>query len=397
MAPGRAPVWAQSAGPPPLRLDGVKPVGPRTSATERWGTYEINLSNLTDVDRLAAVVLFFEGRPEVQYARDLWVPARSACASWMLVGPAVSQHHPNASDIQVLLYDLTGGGQRLLLPPGEERVRSRPVFFQKHEPYTVVLADDPPEIRAFGQLPLLEPSDDSVQLARVMRQMNSFSESVHVVTSDFLPPTAEAFDGVDHFVMASNRMEDNPAQMRALRQWLGLGGRVLVLLDHVRPEGLAAILGDAPDFQVVDRVALTDFQFEGVAADGRPKPATAQRHDYPVELVRVLLPAGEKATQTVNGWPAWFVRRVGRGKVVFLALGARAWFRPRTRRDPASPYTSFPKLPVATAPLDAVATELCAPDNDVFHGDALRPLLAEEIGYSVIGRGTVAVVFGARC
>jgi hypothetical protein len=395
MFPG-APAWAQPAGPPPLRLDGIKPAGLRMSATERWGAYEIDLSNLTDVDRLARVVMFFEGRSEVQYARDTWVPARSTCSSRMLVGPAVSQEHANRSDIQVLLYDLTGGDERLVLPPGEERVRSRPVFFQKHEPYTVVLADDPPESPAFGQLPVPEsPSDEAVHLARVLRQASSFSEFVHIVNSDSLPPTAEAFDGVDHLVVASDRIGRDPAGIRALRQWLGQGGRALVLLDRVRPETLAALLGNASDFQVVDRVALTDFRFDSVATGGWAPPPAAQRLDQPVEFVRVLLPADERTTKTVNGWPAWFVRRVGRGKVVFLALGARAWFRPRTRRDPVSPYTAYPGLPVAAEPLSAVATELCVPDDDLFRGASLRPLLTEEIGYAVVGRGTVALVFGA--
>ena len=221
-----------------------------------------------------------------------------------------------------MLYDLTGGDERLVLPPGEERVRSRPVFFQKHEPYTVVLADDPPESPAFGQLPVPEsPSDEAVHLARLLRQASSFSEFVHIVSSDSLPPTAEAFDGVDHLVVASDRIGRDPAGIRALRQWLGQGGRALVLLDRVRPETLAALLGNASDFQVVDRVALTDFRFDSVATGGRAPPLAAQRLDQPVEFVRVLLPADERPTKTVNGWPAWFVRRVGRGKVVFLRAG----------------------------------------------------------------------------
>ena len=71
------------------------------------------------------------------------------------------------------------------------------------------------------------------------------------------PPLPEAFDGIDHLVLASNRLADDPVGVRAVRQWLMRGGRLWVLLDRVDPDVLAPLLGDALDFQVVDRVSLT--------------------------------------------------------------------------------------------------------------------------------------------
>ena len=65
--------------------------------------------------------------------------------------------------------------------------------------------------------------------------------------------------------------------------------------------------------QVVDRVSLTQFAV-------LPEPP-GEPHDRPVEFVRVLLPARERVAHTIDGWPAWFTRRVGRGKVVFSTLG----------------------------------------------------------------------------
>jgi hypothetical protein len=388
------PAYAQAPGPPPLRLEGVTPGGLRVSATERWGTFEFELANLSDVDRLARLVVLYEGRPDVQYSRDLWTPAHSTVSSWMLVGPAVSQQRSNASDLQVLLYDLTDGDERLLLPPGEERIRSRPVFFQKHEPYTLVLADDPPGRPPFGQLPRPESVSDSiVHLARAFRQTSSLSELVHIARPGDLPPTPEAFEGIDHFIIASNRIARDIVGLRALRQWLERGGRVIVMLDQVEPETLATLLGAAPDFQIVDRVHLTDCQIETRPAEGRAPPPLVQRYDPPVDFVRVLLPSHERAMHTINGWPAWFVRRVGRGKVVFATLGVRAWYRPRTRTDPPSPFASYPSLPIATEPLNAVATAMLPTDDDLFPLESLRPLVVADIGYAVLGRGTVALVF----
>jgi hypothetical protein len=397
-----APAAAQAPAPPPLRLDGMAPGGLRVSATETWGVFQFDVTNLTDVDRLARLVVFFDGRPEEQYSRDLWAPAHAAVSSWMPVGPAVPSSRPNASDIQVLLYDLTDGQERLVLPPGEERVRSRPVYFQKREPYTVVLADDPlygawsgDHALPWGQLPQpVSEAEEAVYLARVLRQANSLSEFVHVVAPDALPPTAEAFDGVDYLIVASDGIARDPAGVRALREWIEGGGHALVMLDRVRPETLTALLGAAVDFQVVDRVHLTEVKVETRPAEGRTPEPWAERYDRPVDFVRVLLPPPERATHTVNGWPAWFLRRVGRGKVLFTTLGPRAWYRPRKQNDPRSPYPSYPDLPVGTPPLNDAATELL-PDNDLFHLDSLRALASDEIGYSVVSRGTVALIFSA--
>jgi hypothetical protein len=391
------PASAQDRAPATLRLDGVGPAGVRDSATDSWQTFEFDLTNLTDAERAARVVLLFEGRPGEQYARDVWVPARSTVRSWMLVGPAVAQHAA-ASDIEVLLYDRTDGTDRLVLPPEQERVRSRPVFYKPRVPYTAVLLDDdPPEEDAAGRLPWPDSaSTEALRLVRTFRQAGNPAESVRVVRAGALPPVAEAFDPIDQFVLASERIRDDPAGLRALRQWLERGGRVWVMLDRVGPEAVAALLGDAPDFRVVDRVGLTDFRVETRPGGRFTPPPLAERHERPVDFVRVLLPPGERAPHTVNGWPAWFTRPVGRGKVVFTALGPRAWYRDRKPpADPPSPDPTDPSLPVAADPLGDLAAELRPPEEDPIPADAFRPMLAEEIGYSVVGRGAVALVFGA--
>jgi hypothetical protein len=50
---------------------------------------------------------------------------------------------------------------------------------------------------------------------------------------------------------------------------------------------------------------------------------------------------------------------------------------------------------VATEPLEIVADELRPPEEEPFPVEAFRPLLADEIGYSVVGRGAVVLVCGA--
>src|SRR5205807_286198 len=71
------PASAQDREPPALRLAGLVPGGVRNSLTESWGTFDFSLTNLTNTDRQSRVLLFYEGQPDVQYGRDVWVPARS--------------------------------------------------------------------------------------------------------------------------------------------------------------------------------------------------------------------------------------------------------------------------------------------------------------------------------
>jgi hypothetical protein len=374
------------------------PGGARNSATESWGAFDFNLTNLTDADRTARVLVSYDGQPDVQYGRDVWVPARSALSTWALVGPAPAQPWENRRDVQFLLYDRTDGKDVYLAPPGQERVPSRGVFYRKREPFTAVLLDEhAPDAGYFGELPQPEPeADEVVRLVRVFRHASYLSEYVHVIHPGPLTPAAEAFDGVDYLVVASGRLGADPAGLQAVRRWLQRGGRAWVLLDKVGPEVVAPLLGDGFDFQVVDRVSLTDFRIDPEEARPRAPAPEAQRHERPVEFVRVLLPPGERAPHAVNGWPAWFSRPVGAGKVVFTTLGPRAWYRPRGRGDSRSRFENFPSLPAEQPPVQVMAAELRLPLNeDRLPVEAFRAPLAEEIGYAVVGRGTVGLVFGA--
>ncbi len=391
-------VSAQQREAPSLVLGGVVPGGVRASATESWGMYDFSVTNRTDQDRLARVLVFFPERPDVQYGRDVWVPARSTQSSWLLVGPAPQLNSGVSSSIQMLLYDRTDGKDHWVPPPTEERIRSRGVLYRHREPSTVLYLDE--EVLSevpFGQLPQPEsPDDEALRLAVGFRLTRSLSEYVPRVDARLLPPVDEAFDGIDHFILASNRIAGDPGGMQALRHWLERGGKVWVMLDRVEPDVLGPLLGDALDFQVVDRVGLTSFQVQQHSlGERKPTNLDVQKYERPVDLVRVLLPAHEQAKFTVNGWPIWFTRQIGRGKVILSTLGPRGWFRERTKRDRPSPYQSFPSLGIPLIPLEDLGWELHHQENVApFPVEAFRPLLIQEIGYSVLDRGTVVLVFG---
>jgi hypothetical protein len=360
--------------------------------------YDFSVTNWTDQDRLARVLVFFPNRPDAQYGRDVWAPARSTQSSWMLVGPAPTLDSGSSNPLQMLLYDRSDGQDRLVLPATEQRIRSRGVLYRHREPSTVLYLDEEgiPE-EGFGQLPQPEsPDEEALLLAIGFRFTRSLSEYVPRVTARLLPPVDEVFDGIDQFILASNRIALDPAGMQALRHWLERGGKVWVMLDRVEADVLAPLLGDALDFQVVDRVSLTSFQAQQHTPGERsPTNLDVQKYERPVDFVRVLLPAHEQAKFTVNGWPIWFTRQVGRGKVIVSTLGPRGWSRERTRRDRASPYQMYPSLPIPLAPLEDLGWELHHQESVAPFGvEAFRPLLIQEIGYSVLDRGTVVLVFG---
>ncbi|HLJ94998.1 MAG TPA: hypothetical protein VKU02_17615 [Gemmataceae bacterium] len=388
---------AQQGEAVPLRLSGVNPGGFRTNATESWGAYTFALTNFTEKDRLARVLVFFQHRPEVQYGRDVWVPAHSTRSSWLLVGPVEAQAPAGRREIEILLYDRTDGQDRLILPPeAAGRVRGRGVPYQQREPTTAILLDEEgPEPPPFAQLPQPESRDEeSFTLARAFRLMIHRSESIQRINSGSMTPLAKTFDGIDHLILASNRIADDPTSTRALRHWLQQGGRVWVMLDRVEPKVLAPLLGDALDFQLVDRIGLNSFRIQSnLVRETMPEPE--QKHDRPVEFARVLLPAHEQMRHSINGWPLWFTRKVGRGEVVFTTLSYRGWVRPRLPSDQAASFPQFPMFPVPLSPLDEIAAVLQPPpDINTFHVESFQPMLTEEIGYAVIGRGTVVLTFG---
>jgi hypothetical protein len=385
---------AQEADPPALRLTGLYPWGVRGSATDNWGVLSFNLTNQSDQSRNARVVATFTERPDDHYSRDVWIPPHATITSWLLTGPTPVKEGRFSSDIEVLLYDRSDGTDKLVLPSTEERIRSRAILSRAREVSMTVMFDQNPEIHyEFGQLPQPRSLEDELyEFLHVFRAARNASQHVNLVHAGPLPALPEAFEGVDHFVLASNRVLKDPVGLRTLRQWVERGGRLWVMLDLVDAEIGRWLLGDSCDFEVIDRVSLTSTRIEG--GDGADAAPTHE-HERPVDLVRVLLPASEQVVYRINGWPVWFSRDLGRGKVVFTTLGGRGWVRPR-RQGETSPFPSLRDLPVALPAYLAMSEELYPPEPPPpLTPETLQPLLTEEIGYAIVDRGVIIGVFAA--
>src|SRR5262249_4793623 len=110
------PARAQEDSIRPLRLDGIAVSGADSSLTESWLTVEVTVANPNSTGRDARVVLFHADQPELQYARDVWIPPKSSLMTWMVVGPTPPTSHSSripfegpspehARELQALIYD----------------------------------------------------------------------------------------------------------------------------------------------------------------------------------------------------------------------------------------------------------------------------------------------------
>lgn len=380
--------WAQG---PPLRaveVTGIEPGPARHSLSDQWGTLQLRLSNGGTEDRNVRVVVFYSDRPDIQYGRDVWMPAKSAVSTWLPIGPPsrqwiISDH----CELQYLLYDRTDRAGHLQLPSRDERIRSATAAHRRHEVFTDVFLgegqSDPGEDR---------DSQDAIEAARVFRQSAGLSEMVGTMEGGTLPPVPEALSGVDHVILAGRCLGNDPIGRQTLRRWLQHGGTVWVMLDRADPDVVADLLADAPAPTIVGRTTLTSVVLRRVSGG----EADRQELEKPVAFLHVLTDRSDTVLHTVDGWPASFTRPVGRGKVLFTALGARGWYRPRGAQEQPSPFPEFPDTPVSLPALDDLAVDLVPVGKArEFSVTEFGPLLSDQIGYSIVGPGPVAALLGA--
>jgi len=308
-------------------------------------------------------------------------------------------------ELQALIYERIGDKERLLLPRTEERVRSWLANYVTRQSVTALLLDVPKTEYVFrgGEITtkVLE-ANDVVDLVRAVRGATSLSEHVRLITDEFLPPTADAFDGVDYFVLASRRLADDPPGQIALSRWLEQGGRLWVMLDRTDLDAVAGVLGIAPGFHIVDRTSLTRVRIDGRGLGSRDLESKVRELEQPVDFVRVELGPEFTVLHRVNGWPASFSRTIGRGKVLITTLGMDAWCRPRTADDPRSPFDLIPDVPVLMPAMEYLSQQFQPSAAPIFpsldlptkEGDAFAPLVIGDIGYSIVGVSTASMVFG---
>ena len=348
----------------------------------RWGMIAVDVVNRADRPAEVLSAMYFAGRPSLQYGRRLWLPARSKRSSWYpVLSPADLPADKGRVDVKSLLAVGAGGKEVLSGSPGGQMLHAGMLSVVHERPVTaVILEDDDEETHA------------AVAAMRQSRALSTLTPNLR----DPFPSSVETLDALDQLVVAGDRLAEDPAGLMAVRRWLHGGGRVWIVLDRVQPATVSLLLGDAMRFHVVDRVGLTEVQIEGPILGGADRQPVRQ-FEEPVDLVRVVGP-DLVPTHRVNGWPASFWQRAGRGSVLLTTLGARAWIRPRTPADP-KPKRSGQEAPnVALGPLRSLGSDFLQDRQPPPLGpEALRDVVSEQIGYRIVSRQAVGWALGGFC
>lgn len=351
----------------------------------RWGVLRLNVVNPSEqpVDVLAAT--YFNEEPTLQYGRRLWLPPRSRLQSFSPVRVPENPVDPNRIDFHTIVAQ--GRSERDVLIRDEDgKLELTGTLPLKSGAITAVLhapagtGSDPG--RPMGP-------DDWV---RVLRMEFELSPSISALEEDRLPAGKEGFEALDQLVLTGNQLIGDQAAMTGVRQWLHGGGRLWIMLDRVSPELPYALLGDSFDFHIVDRIGLTDLQFEAAPYFGEPDVLQVQLEE-PAEMVRIV--AGTAETPVlVNGWPAAIVRPYGSGQVLITTLDSRAWLRRRNSDEPIASSNPERQTPFITI----------RPGRPVFESffrlgeqrppeqEAMAPELGALVGRSVPSRATMAGV-----
>jgi hypothetical protein len=390
-----APVLAQDPATRP-RLAGLAPAGGKQFLTNHDSVLGFRLTNPRATDLQARVLTFYQGETETQYGRDLWVPAHASIWSWFTLGPPAAVPKIGQVELKSIVRELSAGDQKLVRSGQDPPLGSHLIPFEIRHQLTTLMLDS--DISDGSQTPTppekLEAAEHLRDLIHSMRHEVGMSPRINSVRERFLPPIAEAYEGIDQFVLASDRLVADVDGQRGLRAWLENGGHLWIPLDWVEQGTVTTLLGDLLNLQIVDRTSLTSVRFE--MGPGNPyliKPETRE-YEEPVPFVRVLAPQ-QQVYYTVEGWPAAFVTQVGKGRVLFTTLGARAWVRPRTKADPESRYQDLPTLPVGLVPTDFLAQEvLMNVDRPLLTPNDFRPYVSSQISYEVVSRASVLIVFG---
>lgn len=328
--------------------------GVRLLEPGKWGVARTVLSNRTDHDADALVIVGFPGDPLKQYCTQAWVPARSAREILTRILPPSSSGTAHALELNT----------RLLHPNSDQP--------------GAALGGQAPVTRGRFDSAIIATHDDSSSMSMVaaLRQSAGLKPTTIALDPRVLPATAEGYESIDSLFLCSSELTLRPDQEAALEQYVERGGRLWVMLDAVSATVPETILGDRWGIVVLDRVEVTCFTIDG------PSGATTQKLDHGVQMVRVCAP-GYEITHTISGSPALLRKAIGRGDLVVSTLSSRAWLDIDGAATPA-----LGDMQAFVMPRDSQSFEvpnvMAAFDNNV----------RRAIGYQILPRETVMAILG---
>lgn len=367
-----------SAAPTGVSLT-VAPAGAGRHVSGRWATVAVNGLNRTDVDAEETAAVMIGDETNVQFARRLWVPARSRRQSWLPI-----QIPPDLpiGDVQVRMRSFHLKGSE-----SDEQFQSNVVGMPTSD-RSLLLSWEESRTAVFSE-PLFPTRRSEEQGQFLIETIYAGRDGIGVGGQDiglvhlpgtFLPPSAKALDPLDQIVIANDRILSDTASVQQLRTWLHSGGRMWIMVDQLDPESVRALLGDAACYSIINRVELNEFEMKRTPAAGTTDKIETEQwsSESPVEFARVIVDT-EDVYSRIDGWPAAFWQPVGSGEVLFTTLGARGWVR-----------EGEPSLALLALSSRFFVNRIEPPR----HTKKIASFLDDEIGYRIPSRASVAGVLG---
>lgn len=298
----------------------------------KWSVLGLTVSNPDNHPRDVLNATYFDGAPNLQYGRRLWIPAKARLKTWEPV--MVPQLEPGAErsfafHSVVLDLDRNDHDEVLSRENSGELLHSGVVPARVERPVTgfLTVADEKNE----------GGDDLAYNLVVAARIQQHLTRKLSFFDDHESSPDEFSLQSLDQLVVANGELHNDSLAMTAIRRWVYNGGSLWVMLDRVDPRFLEQVLGDEFACEVVDRVGLTSVIIEP-AGQIRLSEAIAAEYEQPVDLVRVVLAGRGMAVDfTVNGWPVAFSMPFGAGRVLVTTLGARGLMRPRRPTDDVAP------------------------------------------------------------
>lgn len=353
---------------------------------EKWGDLRINLMNSREEPRELLCTTYFNDRPNLQFGRRVWVPARSILRiAHPVVIPPCDPAKGRTLNLQSLIVDSTEGSDVLVKNRSGQLLHDGAILVT-HSPRNTGMISKLGEQGSKGVPP--EEVADIIEAGRVSQLL---PRQFATLIDTFLPADESGWNCFDHIIIAENRIADDLAALSALRSWLHKGGRLWVMLDQVDPIVLERLLGDDFRSHVIDRVGLTTVRVDKTPSLSNPEGGIGETYDHeePVDHVRVVSRDFD-VTHTVNGWPAAMTRTFGEGSILVTTLGPRGWMRLTSENDmkhnDPNSYTRY----IVNDPMKNISGEFFAVrEPELLPQAALEPQVREYIGYSIPSWGQI--------
>ncbi len=384
-------IVAQDSSNPDPVVATIEPGGIRRYERGKWSTLSLSAVNQGDEAAFGTLSVFLDRDTRMQYTRRYWVPAHAIRSLWLPI-----RTPDKVSEDQEILYasvlNVVGSGDAAILnrTKDENRLIGESLLALAPAGLNTGMITDRP---LHGEADETSTGPDEVyETVVAVRKMHDGNRQMSNLHDRFMAPYPEAYEALEQLVISNDRIAADSGGIAAIRQWIARGGSVWIMLDLVDIETVRSLLGNATPYEVVDRVALTEFTIDASGMEQTETGSSNWVAEKPVDFLRVALDSCE-VYSSIDGWPASFSVPFGNGKVFFTTLAARGW---RSQIDEfsatteAGQPTSEPTkaLKIFSGNFNkhsATASEL---------SDGIKPILLEQLGYHIPSRSVAALLLG---